>query len=156
MRARSSSNTRRSSSAEYTPDGAVEEQLVERAVSLLWRLRRVPAFEVALFRWQQSVLAKEYSGIFARDKRALGDTDDLARDILEMGRTLEALLNSSLFERLSRYETTLHRQLSQTIKELHEMQSEKRDRPNDATAVDLKPELELVDVVQNETAQLTA
>jgi hypothetical protein len=141
--------------AEYTPGGAFEEQLVERALSLLWRLRRVPAFEVALFRWQQNVLAKEYSGIFARDKRAL-DTNDPALDVLETGRTLEALLKSSLFDRLSRYETTLHRQLSQTTKELHEMQSVRLSRSNDATAVEFKSELEMVDVAQNDTSQLPA
>src|SRR4051794_25730968 len=33
---------------EYAPQSASESELVERLVSLLWRLRRVPAFEAAI------------------------------------------------------------------------------------------------------------
>ena len=31
------------------PQGALENQLVERAVSLMWRMRRFQVFEIALF-----------------------------------------------------------------------------------------------------------
>ena len=39
---------------DYQPEGTAEVQLVERATSLLWRLRRVPAFEAALIEWSKS------------------------------------------------------------------------------------------------------
>src|SRR6516164_6263928 len=37
--------------AELAPDSAIEIELAERIASLLWRLRRVPAFEAALLAW---------------------------------------------------------------------------------------------------------
>ena len=35
--------------AEFRPGSALEDELVERIASVLWRLRRVPAFEAGLF-----------------------------------------------------------------------------------------------------------
>jgi hypothetical protein len=37
--------------AGFRPQNALEHELVERIVSVLWRLRRVPAFEAALMAW---------------------------------------------------------------------------------------------------------
>jgi hypothetical protein len=127
--------------AEFAPDGAFEEVLVERIASLLWRLRRVPAIESALFRWvhakKKSALIKDLDDPLDLPL-TLGDTDD--RDGLEMGRTYEALLNSGNIDRLGRCETNLQRKLSQTIEQLREAQSARRGRSNEATAVDIEPE----------------
>jgi hypothetical protein len=49
---------------EFDPRGAVEIRLVETAASLMWRLRRVPAFEAALFARTAAIrkIAAMYSG----------------------------------------------------------------------------------------------
>jgi hypothetical protein len=36
---------------QYEPHGVAEEELVDRIAAHLWRLRRVPAFEAAVFSW---------------------------------------------------------------------------------------------------------
>jgi hypothetical protein len=80
--------------AAFIPEGAFEEQLVERAISLLCRLRRVPAFEAVLFRSMQSVSPKKDTRIALGNQRGVGDTDNSAWDGLEFGRTLKELLYS--------------------------------------------------------------
>lgn len=106
------------------PDGALENQLVERAASLTWRLRRVPVFENVLFRWAAYV------------ERALYDTDKLDEinqkndpvheqnvdqefeDGLAVGRMFETLLSTDALGRMGRYETTMHNQLMQVLEQL--------------------------------------
>ena len=49
---------RRSMFNSLRPDGALENQLVERIASLSWRLRRFAAIEVALFHWTAHLQAQ--------------------------------------------------------------------------------------------------
>jgi hypothetical protein len=100
----------------------------------------------------ENASAKKDTRIALANQR-VGDTDNSARDGLGFGRTLKELLYSGLIERLTRYETNLQRQLTQTIKESHEKQSARLSRSNDAATVDFKSEPEIVDVAQNETSQ---
>lgn len=126
------------------PEGALEIQLVEHVVSLVWRLRRVAGFEVALFTWVRHVQAEEDGSVDAMldlDSRtrlppASTDTEDddgTTREVLEIGRTFEAMLKTGLTDKLSRYETTLQRQLSSTLKELREL---KANRPIPVKCID--------------------
>lgn len=108
------------------PEGALENQLVERIASLIWRLRRVQAFEVALFQWMAHYQAQQYDGPNDTTTNLRNDPDgqpgpDL-QDGLTVGRMFEALLSADLTNRLSRYETTMQRQLSLAMKELREFQ----------------------------------
>ena len=117
--------------ASIKPEGALENQLVERAASLVWRMRRVPAFEVALLEWTAYYQAECYDG--GADRADLGnDPDNLQpvedlEDGLKLGRVIETLLASDLASKLSRYETAMQRQLSLTIKDLQELQRPRRD-----------------------------
>ena len=43
---------------ELVPESALESELADRIVGILWRLRRIPAFEVAVLAW---VRARERS-----------------------------------------------------------------------------------------------
>lgn len=110
------------------PQGALENQLVERAASLIWRMRRVQAFEVALFQWAAHYQAQRYDDpLDAGDVALRNDPDEEAaypnlRDGLTLGRMFEALLSADLTSKLSRYESAMQRQLSLTLKELREMQ----------------------------------
>ncbi len=128
------------------PEDALEHQLVEQAASLVWRLRRVPAFEVALFAWMTHFQANYndrvgsyYDGPDTKLRRLpekFADTDghnSATPDVLEIGRTLEALFDTDLTSKLSRYETSLQRQLSLILKELREL---KAMRPNHSKRVE--------------------
>ncbi len=116
------------------PEGALEIQLVERVVSLVWRLRRVPGFEVALFAWTKHAQAQAHDTFDPMiDPRTLTtsnrflDNAESGPDSLEMGRTFEALLSADLMCRLSRYEVSLQGQLASTLKELRELQATRPD-----------------------------
>jgi len=115
------------------PEGALENQLVERAASLIWRMRRIQAFEVALFQWTAHYQAEQYDDpIDIPDGTLRNDPDGVEphpelRDGLTVGRMVEALLSADLTSKLSRYETSMLRQLSQTIKDLLELQRPRRE-----------------------------
>ena len=113
------------------PQGALENQLVERIVSLFWRLRRVQAFEMALFEWVAHYQAERYDAQAATGDGLLRNDPDGApapdlQDSLTFGRMFEALLSEDLTGELGRYETTMQRQLSQTMKDLREQQAPRR------------------------------
>ena len=127
------------------PEGALENQLVERAASLIWRMRRIQAFEVALFQWT----AHHQSQCF--DDPADGDFEALRnepfedaptpnlRDGLIVGRMFETLLSADLTSRLSRYETSMQRQLTLTLRDLREMQRPRYEaRIAEAKAIEAK------------------
>ena len=115
------------------PDGALENQLVERAASLIWRMRRIQAFEVALFQWTAHYQAQLYDDpLDVADAPLRNDPYDIEphpqlQDGLTVGRMVEALLSADLTSKLSRYETSMQRQLSQTIKDLCELQRPRRE-----------------------------
>ena len=114
------------------PAGVLENQLVERAASLMWRLRRVPSFEVALFQWMAHYQEQLYDfgkdAIDRPDVDRRNDTETAAPDLnngfddgLKVGRMFEALLSSDLTSKLTRYETGMQRQLGMTLGELRKL-----------------------------------
>jgi hypothetical protein len=139
---------------DLSPVGPIEEQLVDRAVSALWRLRRAVRAETALFHWRMHVLKAE---------RLSKEADSYRRDILpalsftmitdEASHTeaMEALARAEYerdrdevltgcavgadakdgdaFGKLARYETSLERSLFRTLHELRQMQDDRRNRP---------------------------
>lgn len=127
--------------ASLLPSGALENQLVERIVSLIWRLRRVQVFEVALFQWMAHLQAAIHDP--AADKIEICDVerrndvesqfalqdeqDGRPQDGLKIGRMMEALLSADLTSKLSRYEADMQRHLGMTMKELREMQKARPD-----------------------------
>ena len=73
--------------AELAPDSAIEIELAEQITSLLWRLRRVPAFEVALLAWANA--ASEPSLFLVAPPRFSGNGQRPPgglKDILDFGR----------------------------------------------------------------------
>jgi hypothetical protein len=101
-----------------SPEGALEEELVDRLVSLFWRLRRIPQFEAALFecrshRWFDVEIADD--DIDADDDQA-DDAVEAAREKrVAVGRALLVLLQYDFTGKLSRYETSLHKQCAATL-----------------------------------------
>ncbi len=120
--------------ARFAPGDALEDELVERIASLLWRLRRIPAFEAALFAWANA--CREEESLFAsgepRLTRRFCDDDVPARsdrtDILVFGRSLDAFLKRDLGAKLNRYESALQRQLSALMLEVRRMQARRYAR----------------------------
>ncbi len=116
--------------AELAPDSAIEGELAERIASLLWRLRRVPAFEAALLAWTHA--CKEEANIFATPGEAhlthFGDgrpRPASARKLLAFGRSLDGFLKAGLGGKLNRYENALQRQLSALMLDLRRMQAQR-------------------------------
>ncbi len=117
--------------AELAPDSAIEIELAERIASLLWRLRRVPAFEAALLAWTNA--CKEEASIMTPTEPRLinwREPDRLrpaaVHDILAFGRSLDGFLKGGVGGRLSRYENALQRQLSAMMLELRRMQARRK------------------------------
>ncbi len=110
------------------PSGILENQLLERAASLMWRMRRIQVCEVALFQWTLH-LQEQYhdqpeleDAESQRNEPASPDVVSDFKDALKVGRMIEALLNSDLTSKLSRYEAAMQRQLSITLGEYHKLQ----------------------------------
>jgi len=134
----------------FAPEGLMEEQLAERAASLMWRLRRVPEFEAALFQWAEHYeLADEDQFVphheinprslskmrnprtfsTASDdglSRAVASSDRLAAvRKLEIGRTLDGMFSAGVFDKITRYDAALQRQLKETLKGLSEFKQQR-------------------------------
>jgi hypothetical protein len=117
--------------AELAPDSAIEIELAERIASLLWRLRRVPAFEAALLAWTNA--CKEEMSLFTPNEPRLTNWHDpdqprlaAVHDILAFGRSIDGFLKGGLGGRLSRYENALQRQLAAMMLELQRMQARRK------------------------------
>ena len=121
---------------EFEPVTSYEEQLTHRLASLIWRLRRIPAFETAILSWmtyrQVDIFDSDDSSNVTPSNNVMqygghmglraGDwQDSKARHAqLLLGRLLEAEMNKDLTAKLGRYEAHLMRQLKQTRTELLE------------------------------------
>lgn len=139
----------------YKPKFRNEVELVERIAGLLWRMKRIEAFEAALLRWgafQQAVVHDQLESDpgYLRNEPPdeLAGTDADLVDPLRLGRLIEALLESKAFEKLSRYETSLQRQLESTTRLLHDAQAARREReasPGYKPALDGDPSVDWVE-----------
>jgi hypothetical protein len=124
---------------ELQPTTLYEQELVERIVSLMWRLRRVPAFAAAVFTWvayrQDEIHDSDHSANVNPSEgnssygnhRGLRRTDTQhnpeERAQLKQGRMLEAALKLDLTGKLNRHEAHLMRQLKETRNELAKSQA---------------------------------
>jgi hypothetical protein len=138
--------------AELSPVGPIEELLVDRAVNIMWRLRRLAGAETALFDWRVRVLkvgqlteqVRSYQVAFPvfppdiTDKAAHTKAmEALARakherdqDKLLLGRALDAdAKEGDTLGKLGRYERSLERSLFRTLDELRQLQDRRRNRP---------------------------
>jgi hypothetical protein len=130
----------------FSPEGPLEAEFAERVATLFWRLKRVPAFEAALYEWmehfeiEQEIRAFKPDHLNPRSLRSF--TASIAREVdedkaseretklgnLEIGRALEGMFNSGLFDKVIRYDRALQRQLKETLNALLELQQKRFDR----------------------------
>lgn len=120
---------------EYDPQTPTEEELTERLVSLLWRLRRVPAFESALMLWTTRFTACVFDdNILPMDDligapHALPEPNDTADDeelgrheSFVLGRTLDQMIKKGdIFSKISTYEAGLVRKFDRTLDRLNDL-----------------------------------
>ena len=117
--------------AELQPQGAVERELAHRIVSILWRLRRIPAFEAAALAWVQARERKQsaYSmGVpsLAGDPGAPPPVDH--KDVqLVLGRSIDAFMTKDLGGKIGRYEANLQRQVQGLFADLRKMKARRNE-----------------------------
>lgn len=114
----------------YCPATDWEEQLVFEAVTIMLRLKRVPAFEAALFQWMRQQQIDKMQSPFTMAMAGLYDADDaeptdreVSADDLETGQTFAALLDQNLLGKLMRYEMSLQGRLSSTLRQLDDLKA---------------------------------
>lgn len=129
----------------FVPEGPLEAELTERVATLFWRLKRVPAFEAALYEWvehheyAQEVRAfkpdhlnpRSLSTLRVSKARELDENETTEGNIMvrkpEIGRALEGMFTLGLFDKIIRYGRALQRQLKDTIDWLLELQRERSE-----------------------------
>ena len=141
--------------AELGPADAMEAQLAERAAVLIWRLARAGRLETELYdhrrltaqrdevkgRWHERQRREDSPESFRHERHvqgaerhAVAELDaHLAQRTLAAGFLADAR-GENAFAKLSRYETTLQRALTQTLAQLHKLQDR---RALTATAVEV-------------------
>jgi hypothetical protein len=108
--------------ADSNPKGALERELVERMASMLWRLRRIAHFEVALM----ASIENNTSLDFIIDGGGSAKT--------ELGRYVQEFLEMDFSGKLMKYETSLQRQLFAVLDELRYRQEHRRSQAEDQDA----------------------
>lgn len=120
---------------EFSPVGDIEEILVDRIVSLIWRLKRLGRTEVGIFRFRLNNRRRDPFMIISDDVSALGES------FINDG------LGANAFSKLSRYESTIERGLFKAIHELQRIQAARQGKAVplpitvdiDVTGVDPEP-----------------
>ena len=136
--------------AELQPVGELENLLVDRIVAAYWRLRRVGRVETGIFAWERSEERAERAEREAKDYEA-GDTEwvgalsttvtdekkheealsrarrirsEQENETATLGRTFARDADrSNAFSKLSRYETSIERQIYRALHELERRQA---------------------------------
>ncbi len=125
--------------ASLSPEGDLEEALAERVASLLWRLRRVTRYEVAVTVRQVQgaesdlVLADAYgSGTISKGVLPAVDPERVAR-----AQETRMLPDSGDLDKIMRYEAHLHRQCLQALHEIEALQARRRGEQTHLARLDI-------------------
>jgi hypothetical protein len=113
---------------DLAPHGATEVLHVEHIATIFWRLRRVPHFEAALMTY----VAAEVVSVFHDDP--FQDTVQLPAldDAYSIGRMFRVMLSQDQTGKLTRYEASLQKQLSQMLRDFEKLRNERRARTSDS------------------------
>ena len=141
--------------SEFSPVGPIEESLVDRLVSDMWRLQRLVRAETALMHSQVQGLmadrltdeARSYEMYYFGEPLTPDITDEVAhakahealararyerdRDEVLLGRAFDADANAAdTFGKLARYERSIQRSFLRNLDELRQMQNKRQNRPS--------------------------
>ena len=141
--------------ANLSPEGPIEEFLVDRMVNAMWRLQRLARAETALYQSRiqgikadrLAIQVASYEETIDRMQMRPDITDKAAhteasealgraryerdRDEVLIGRAIGAdAREGDAFAKLARYERSLERSFHQALDELRRMQDKRRNRPS--------------------------
>lgn len=117
--------------AEFGPASGLEEQLVGKLASDLWRLRRIPVFEAAIFEYTEYLESVEplddlVDGGILNMAAATGDEKSFERR--SFGRLLSKVLSGSdMLSKLDRHESHLARQIRFSLDRLQYLRSKRAE-----------------------------
>lgn len=103
----------------FDPKDAIDGQVVERAIGLLWRLRRVPEIEAWLYRWHRDRLKVMDDEHFKAQRPGMMRPDGI--QFYPPARIFVGMFENDGLSKLNRYEICLDRQLMATFKLLNEI-----------------------------------
>ena len=116
---------------EYDPQSALEYELVERLSSLLWRLRRIPAFEAAIIDARRAEVESDVLKWLELKRRGLTE------EALKVRALSDALIqDGDALGKLARHETTLMHAFTKTLQMLLLLQSNRRSNRGDALVIE--------------------
>ncbi len=119
---------------QYKPQGAIEEFLVSKIVSYIWRLNRAVKIETSLMDFEKAKMLK--GNFFDNPYEWKKNTD-------KNNEAMMAMIDNAGIERLNRYEGSLERAMYKAMHELERIQGSRSGK-------DVKPPL-AIDIDVNES-----
>ena len=108
------------------PVMAMEIDLVDRIAHYMWRLKRIPAFEVAVI----SALGelREITPAPGRGAQEKGTPKQAFSPRLTIAQALEVALTKNFFDKITRYEAGLVNQLRKALSDLYQLINMRREQ----------------------------
>lgn len=114
---------------EYDPQSVVEEELVEKLAMDLWRLRRIPGLESAIYHWFSAEAIEIRNGPFALQQLyAPSESEDVHYGLNDSANgyvQMKMALSGDMLGKLNRYEAQLLRQVKQLLADLEEIRAKR-------------------------------
>ena len=131
---------------EYQPQSALECEMVERLTIILWRLRRVPSFEVAILdaRHQQVSNQKDSCRLPEPEGQEKEEEESDEEEIdwetsVDLGLALMDGRYGDTLGKIGRYETTLMNQFMKTLQMLRLLQHDRAIEKHDTAKLKIIP-----------------
>jgi hypothetical protein len=119
--------------ANLAPEGMLEEAFAHRVASLLWRLQRLTRYEViaTMRRIEATVFDLAVAANYMAERLPDGEIHEPDPEDVRQEQRRRVLPSDDDLNRITRYETHLHRQWLQTLHELEALQARRRgERPH--------------------------
>ncbi len=133
---------RRALITELRPEGSLEEQIADRIVACLWRLRRVFPIEAGILRSRSLTMENNYA-IEKADKQGHESVTkaNLRREAQSPGAAFkfDAVYGDAI-GKLSRYETAIERSLFRALHLFEQLQAARREREASAPEIGDAPD----------------
>ena len=131
---------------QYDPQSALECEMVERLTIILWRLRRVPSFEVAILDARQQKVSnqKDYSRLPEPEGQEKEEEESDEEEIdwetsVDLGLALMDGRYGDTLGKIGRYETTLMNQFMKTLQMLRLLQHDRSIEKHDTAKLKIIP-----------------
>jgi hypothetical protein len=116
---------------EHDPKSVLEYAMVERLAVILWRLRRVPSFEVAILDARQQRVWHQHGRLSEEEKEKLGEEEADWETSLDLGRALIDGPYGDTLGKIGRHETSLMNALAKTLQTLRLLQHDRANKKDD-------------------------